>query len=260
MTKITTPSTFNSLFNDLVEEIIKIDKLPEVVSDVEDDTGLLMYKLLNRATINFIKKLSATQVYQLAKTAGEYLMVDDAEIIEILDNDLSCNEYACMVALYVMTHNHPKLQFATGKSTCLLNRPLDIEKHNISKWEQVENNSWDWFKSTLWSMGVVDEVEHLYLLKSKYVETTEIEVYALYKTSDKATSNEADYRFAQYFLDGTASIEDGCFTFGNSKQFPLDSILLNQNEFYAYEKLNLRVYSELSDIKANIQEVNVLFA
>ncbi|GIC77692.1 hypothetical protein [Moritella sp. F3] len=253
MTKMTTPTTFTSLFNELVDEIIKIDGLPEVVSDFDEDTGELMYKLLNRAIINFIKKLSATQVFHLAKTTGEYLMVDDAEIIGILDNDLSCNEYACMVALYVMTHNHQKLK-------CELNNTLDIEKHSISKWEQVEDNSWEWFKSTLWSSGVVDELVHLYLLKLKYVETTEIEVYALYKTTDKTTSNEADYRYAQYFLGGSASLEVGCFTCGNSEQYPLDSILINQNEFNAYEKLNLRVYSELSDIKANIPEVDILFA
>ena len=242
--------TFKTLFDALVQKIIVIDKLPEVVADQD---GEVMPKLVHTAIERFFDSLSLSQQQSISARAGQLLCEDGSVCLG--GEDVAVED--AIIAIYIMTHEDEKLKYHdVENSPCVLDNPLDLSVHCIGKEQHVEDNSWSWFSDELWDYGVISEVEHLYLLKINYEDVTDIDTFSLYKTNDKATSKEALYRFAQFFLSGNADTEQGCFVLGESKQYPLEAILIGQADFKSYQKLGFRVYSALTDIPADMDEVN----
>lgn len=227
--------TFQTLFQKLVADT---NALPLAEDFVKGSEGLS--KSISKLVEAFMPLLSKEQIESLTGTAESILSSDDSEL-----GDDEC-------AIIIMLLENEEL------SADITVSPDDFD---ISKWEQVESNDWSWFASELWDYGVVSKIEHNFILKITHTDTTEIDTFALYTTSNKNDAEVAVFAVAQFFVGGTTG--DRCFesTYGDrtTEQVPIDATEISKTEFDTYKKLGFRCYKELKDIPCNVEEVKNLW-
>lgn len=233
--------TFSSLFFDMVEKVKILTTEDAYAQDGDHDA-------IHAEIIAFIAKLSKTQEYKLRMKASEY--------IELESCSLKSDEFEldfCIMAVYIMLFTNEELAYKSPK--CTLEDQLDIGELNIAYWDSLSGNSNEWFAKEFWKYGVKMDVEHHFLLRIKHVETTNMESYALYTTDDKSTVDEATERYAQAFLGSAANPDENCYEFDSTKQYALEELLVDEDEYRAFARLNIRQYKSLEDIPADSEEV-----
>lgn len=244
---IAMPVTFRSLFVELVATIKERSQLPECKS------ALVLQSFVFTETEKFLAKLSTSQIVKLRQCASEYIGGEDSTVYDGEGYTRAEDE---LYAAFIMLYTHDDLSL--NSKECTLENKLNERDLDIDKWGELQDNDWSWFAKNLWKYGIKDEIEHLYLLRVKHVETTDMEGYALYTTDDKATVDEATERFAQAFLGSQANLDENCYEFNSTKQYPLEAMEVNETEFRTYAKLNIKQYKSLTDIPADSKQVALM--
>jgi hypothetical protein len=234
--------TFSSLFFEMVQKVKILTTEDPYAQNGKHDA-------IHAEIIAFIAKLSQTQESHLSRKAAEYIALDSCSLkSEEFDLDY------CIMAVYIMLFTNEELAYKSP--VCTLEDPLDLGEIEVFYWDSLTGNSNEWFAKEFWKYGVTMDVEHYFLLRINHVETTDVEVYALYTTDDKSTVDEATERYAQAFLGGSANPDDNCYEHDSTKQYPLEALLIDEDEYRTFSRLSIRKYKSLENIPADDEEVS----
>ncbi|WP_318493531.1 hypothetical protein [Photobacterium leiognathi] len=193
---------------------------------------------------NLAPILSKTEQTNLGNKVDELFSYSK---IHCLTDDKKYDLNACEVGLLFLLSQEDHLK----DYVCL--RDL-----GLSKWEQVEDNDWDWFYSEITNYSLCYPTSYHYLLKINNADAnSETFAHSTITLTSRSQANQSGMMWAQAFHSGTYDSDRGGFVSQNGEVLNqhFESLEISETELNTLRNLGItRHFESYSDLEAIVNQ------